>query len=129
MATAVTAVGDLFAPKERAKWTGLLMAIFGFSSVIGPTLGGWMVDHMNWEWIFWIFLPLGLLSFILILRMFPKTSRNTNERLDIWGSTFLTLAIIPLLLGFTWQVRLIHGVPGKLLAYLRLPPYPLSFSL
>ncbi|WP_028562866.1 MDR family MFS transporter [Paenibacillus pinihumi] len=102
MATAVTAVGDLFAPKERAKWTGLLMAIFGFSSVIGPTLGGWMVDHMNWEWIFWIFLPLGLLSFILILRMFPKTSRNTNERLDIWGSTFLTLAIIPLLLGFTW---------------------------
>lgn len=102
IATAVTAVGDLFAPKERAKWTGLMMAVFGFSSVLGPTLGGWMVDHLDWEWTFWIFLPIGLLSFILILRLFPKTAVNTSEKLDIWGSLFLTLTIVPLLLGFTW---------------------------
>ncbi|WP_270170810.1 MDR family MFS transporter [Paenibacillus sp. SYP-B4298] len=102
MATSITAVGDLFAPKERAKWTGLMMAIFGFSSVLGPTLGGWMVDHMNWEWIFWIFLPIGLLSFVLILRLFPKTAVHSSEKLDIWGSLFMTLTIVPLLLGFTW---------------------------
>ncbi len=102
MATAVTAVGDLFAPRERAKWTGMMMAIFGFSSVLGPTLGGWMVDHMNWEWIFWIFLPIGIIAFAMIWKLFPKPVRNYNEKVDYWGSLFLSLAIIPLLLGFTW---------------------------
>ncbi|GGD77610.1 MDR family MFS transporter [Paenibacillus nasutitermitis] len=102
MATAITAVGDLFAPRERAKWTGLLMAIFGFSSVIGPTLGGWMVDHMDWEWIFWIFLPIGIVAFVLIMLLFPKSVRKYNESIDYWGSLFLTLTIVPLLLGFSW---------------------------
>jgi len=102
MATAITAVGDLFAPRERAKWTGMMMAIFGFSSVLGPTLGGWMVDHMNWEWIFWAFLPIGFIAFGMIWRLFPKTARNYNEKVDYWGSLFLTTAIVPLLLAFTW---------------------------
>ncbi|MFS0724074.1 MDR family MFS transporter [Paenibacillus sp. 1P07SE] len=102
MATAITAIGDLFAPRERAKWTGMMMAIFGFSSVLGPTLGGWMVDHMNWEWIFWIFLPIGFIAFAMIWRLFPKPQRNYNEKVDYLGSLFLTTAIIPLLLGFTW---------------------------
>lgn len=102
MASAITAVGDLFAPRERAKWTGMLMAIFGFSSVIGPALGGWMVDHMDWEWIFWIFLPVGIVSFVLIWKLFPKVERNYGEKVDYWGSLFLTLAIVPMLIGFTW---------------------------
>lgn len=102
MSATVTAVGDLFAPRERAKWTGIMMAIFGFSSVIGPTLGGFMVDHMDWEWIFWIFLPLGLVAFVMIMRMFPKTVRKTTEPIDYWGSLFLTLMIVALLLGFSW---------------------------
>lgn len=102
MASAITAVGDLFAPRERAKWTGMLMAIFGFSSVIGPVLGGWMVDHMDWEWIFWIFLPVGIVSFVLIWKLFPKVERNYGEKVDYWGSLFLTLAIVPMLIGFTW---------------------------
>ncbi|MDQ0058606.1 MDR family MFS transporter [Paenibacillus harenae] len=102
MSATVTAVGDLFAPRERAKWTGVMMAIFGFSSVIGPTLGGFMVDHMDWEWIFWIFLPLGLVAFVMIWRMFPKTGRTTTEPIDYWGSLFLSLTIIALLLGFSW---------------------------
>src|SRR5690606_11983853 len=50
MACTTMAVGDLFAPRERAKWQGLMMAIFGFSSVIGPTLGGFMIDVMDWKW-------------------------------------------------------------------------------
>lgn len=102
MSATVTAVGDLFAPRERAKWTGVMMAVFGFSSVIGPTLGGFMVDHMDWEWIFWIFLPLGLVAFIMIWRMFPKTARTTTEPIDYWGSLFLSLTIVALLLGFSW---------------------------
>lgn len=102
MSSAFTAVGDLFAPRERGKWTGIMMAVFGFSSVLGPTLGGWIVDHMNWEWVFWIFLPLGIVAFILILVLFPKVDRKQSESIDYWGSLFLTLTIVPLLLGFSW---------------------------
>jgi EmrB/QacA subfamily drug resistance transporter len=102
MSATVTAVGDLFAPRERAKWTGIMMAIFGFSSVIGPTLGGFMVDHIAWKWIFWIFLPLGLIAFGMIWVLFPKTARKTTESIDYMGSLFLSLMLVSLLLGFSW---------------------------
>lgn len=102
MATAFTAVGDLFPPRERGKWTGLMTAVFGFSSVIGPTLGGYIVDHMAWHWVFWIFLPLGVVAFVMILALFPKTERKEKEAIDYWGSFFLTTTIVPLLLAFTW---------------------------
>jgi EmrB/QacA subfamily drug resistance transporter len=102
MSTTVTAVGDLFAPRERAKWTGVMMAIFGLSSVLGPTLGGVMIDHMAWKWLFWIFLPLGIVAFVMIWFMFPKVARSTSEKIDYWGSLFLSVSIITLLLGFSW---------------------------
>lgn len=102
MSTTITAVGDLFAPRERAKWTGVMMAVFGFSSVLGPTLGGVMVDHMAWKWLFWIFLPLGLVVLVMIWFMFPKSARKTSESIDYWGSLFLSITIIGLLLGFSW---------------------------
>lgn len=102
MSSAFTAVGDLFSPRERGKWTGVMMAVFGFSSVLGPTLGGWLVDNMPWKWLFWIFLPLGIVAFIMILALFPKVPRKESESIDYWGSLFLTLTIVPLLLGFSW---------------------------
>lgn len=102
MSTAFTAVGDLFSPRERGKWSGVMMSAFGFSSVIGPALGGWLVDHMDWHWLFWIFLPLGVVAFCLILALFPKTARRESETIDWLGSLFLSLTIIALLLGFSW---------------------------
>jgi EmrB/QacA subfamily drug resistance transporter len=102
MASAFTAVGDLFSPRERGKWTGVMMAVFGFASVLGPTLGGWLVDNLEWKWLFWIFLPLGIVAFAMILMLFPKTERKAAEKIDYAGSLFLSLAIISLLLGFSW---------------------------
>lgn len=102
MSSVFTAIGDLFAPRERGKWTGVMMAVFGFSSILGPTLGGWIVDHMDWEWVFWIFLPVGVLAFFMILFLFPKTERKQGEKIDYLGSLTLTLALVPLLLGFSW---------------------------
>jgi len=100
--TAFTAVGDLFPPRERGKWMGLMMAIFGFSSVLGPTLGGYLVDHLDWHWLFWIFLPLGVVAFVMIMMLFPKTERGASEKIDFLGSLFMTTTIVPLLLAFTW---------------------------
>ncbi|KEQ25110.1 MDR family MFS transporter [Paenibacillus tyrfis] len=102
MATAFTAVGDLFAPRERGKWSGIMMSVFGFASVVGPALGGYIVDHFEWHWVFWIFLPLGIVAFIMILTMFPKVERKPAESIDYFGSLFLTLTIVPMLLAFSW---------------------------
>ncbi|RAV16390.1 MDR family MFS transporter [Paenibacillus contaminans] len=102
MSTTVTAVGDLFAPRERAKWTGVMMAIFGFSSILGPTLGGVLIDHMAWKWLFWIFLPLGIVALVMIWLMFPKAERSSSESIDYWGSIALSASIVCLLLGFSW---------------------------
>ncbi|MGG6314357.1 MDR family MFS transporter [Paenibacillus macerans] len=100
--TAFTAVGDLFPPRERGKWMGFMTAIFGFSSVLGPTLGGYLVDHLDWHWLFWIFLPLGIVAFIMIMMLFPKMERGTSQSIDYWGSLFMTTTIVPLLLAFSW---------------------------
>ncbi|MBH5317687.1 MFS transporter [Paenibacillus sp. GSMTC-2017] len=102
MSTVFTAVGDLFSPRERGKWTGVMMAVFGFSSVLGPALGGWLVDNFAWKWLFWVFLPLGVVAFFMILALFPKVERKPAEKIDYAGSFFLSIAIIALLLGFSW---------------------------
>lgn len=102
MSTVFTAIGDLYEPRERAKWTGVMSAVFGISSVAGPLLGGYIVDHLEWHWVFWIFLPLGIVAFILILVNFPKVGKRAGESVDYFGSLFLTLTIVPLLLAFSW---------------------------
>ncbi len=102
MSISLTAVGDLYAPQERAKWTGVMMSIFGLSSILGPVLGGIMVDYVAWKWLFWLFLPLGIVAFVMIWSLFPKTSGNSSESIDYLGSIFLALSITSLLLGFSW---------------------------
>ena len=102
MSISHTAVGDLYPPQERAKWTGVMMSIFGISSILGPVLGGVMVDYVGWKWLFWIFLPLGIVALVMIWRLFPKTSGNSSESIDYLGSILLALSITSLLLGFSW---------------------------
>jgi EmrB/QacA subfamily drug resistance transporter len=102
MSTAFSAVGDLFVPRERGRWQGLMSAVFGLSSVFGPTLGGYIVDHAPWHWIFWVFLPVGVVALVMIWTMFPSAVKLEGESVDYLGSVFLTTAIIPLLLAFSW---------------------------
>ncbi|GHI01113.1 MDR family MFS transporter [Neobacillus kokaensis] len=109
MSTAFTAIGDLYLPRERARWTGLMSGIFGISSVLGPLVGGYVVDHLDWHWVFWIFLPLGIIAFIMIAVLFPKVPRREGETIDYLGSFFLTVTIVALLLAFS----LAGEGPGK----------------
>ncbi|MET3575920.1 MDR family MFS transporter [Bhargavaea ullalensis] len=101
MSTAFTAVGDLYLPRERARWTGLMSGIFGISSVLGPLMGGFIVDHLDWHWVFWIFLPLGIVAFAMIFKLFPKVPKREGETIDYFGSLFLTMTIVSLLLAFS----------------------------
>jgi EmrB/QacA subfamily drug resistance transporter len=102
MSTAFTAVGDLFAPRERGKWQGAMSAVFGISSVFGPTLGGYIVDNLEWKWVFWVFLPLGIVALVLIWKLFPSTAKKAGEKVDYLGSVFLSAAITTALLAFSW---------------------------
>ena len=102
MSTAFTAVGDLFPARERGRWQGLMSAVFGLASVFGPTLGGYIVDHAAWNWVFWIFLPIGVVALVMIWMMLPATVKREGESIDYLGSVFLTTAIVPLLLAFSW---------------------------
>lgn len=101
MSTSFTAIGDLYLPRERARWTGLMSGIFGIASVLGPLMGGYIVDHLNWQWVFWVFLPLGIVAFIMIAMLFPKVPRREGESIDFVGSAFLTVTIVALLLAFS----------------------------
>ena len=102
MATAFTAVGDLFSPRERGRWQGLLGATFGLASVFGPTLGGYIVDHWHWKWVFWIFTPMGLIAFVMIMSLFPSVPKKHEQSIDYLGSALLTTTVVPLLLAFSW---------------------------
>ncbi|KHE69162.1 MFS transporter, partial [Halobacillus sp. BBL2006] len=102
MSTAFTAIGDLFPPRERGRWQGLMSSVFGLASVFGPTLGGYIVDTWKWNWVFWVFLPFGILAFVMIWKMFPNTKTNEKTSVDFVGAVILASTIVPLLLAFSW---------------------------
>ncbi|HEU4963229.1 MAG TPA: MDR family MFS transporter [Bacilli bacterium] len=102
MSTAFTAVGDLFSPRERGKWQGLMGATFGLASVIGPILGGYIVDHFDWSWVFWVNLPIGVLAFLLIWRLFPHIGKKAKQPIDWLGAFFVSAVLVTLLLAFSW---------------------------
>ncbi len=103
MAIAFISVGDLFPPSERGKYQGLVAAVFGLSSVIGPTMGGFITDNLSWNWIFFINIPLGIPIVLLFVRYFPHIRPSPpTHRLDYAGMVALILAVVPLLLGLSW---------------------------
>lgn len=102
MSTAFAAVGDLFSPRERGRWQGLMSSVFGIASLIGPTLGGLIVDHAQWRWVFWVFLPFGFIAFYFIWRLFPTPKKKPKAAIDYWGSLLITFTLVPLLLAFSW---------------------------
>ncbi len=103
-ANAFTIVGDLFAARERGKWQGLIGAVFGLSSVIGPLLGGWLTDGAtffgittDWRWTFFINVPVGILAFILIAIYCPPLKRAAKVVIDYLGAALLSVALAVLI--------------------------------
>lgn len=103
MANSFTIVGDLFPPAERGKYQGFITGVFGVSSVIGPTLGGFITDTFTWHWIFYLNVPLGLLVIALFIRFFPHMRPDSrHHQIDYLGVAALILTVVPMLLAFTW---------------------------
>ena len=86
LATVFTLVADIFPdPAKRAKYQGFFFAVFAVSSVIGPYLGGWITDYQSWRWVFYVNLPLGLFSLLVLPRALPQSSRRADARIDVLG--------------------------------------------
>jgi EmrB/QacA subfamily drug resistance transporter len=103
MSNAFAVIGDLFSPKERGRWQGIIGGVFGLASVIGPLLGGYLTDHASWRWNFYINVPVGILAFFMISSYMPHIeSDNKNQRIDYAGAGLLAGGLSSLLLGFVW---------------------------
>jgi EmrB/QacA subfamily drug resistance transporter len=95
-------IGDLFTPQERGKYQGLFGAVFGLSSLLGPALGGFLTDNFGWHWIFYVNLPIGIVSLAVIARLLPTVKRADASRdLDYAGAAVFTVAISALLIGLS----------------------------
>jgi EmrB/QacA subfamily drug resistance transporter len=106
IANAFTIIGDLFSPRERGRWQGLIGAVFGLASVAGPLLGGFLTDPhsffglmTNWRWTFWINVPIGIISFLIIARYTPQIKHEHKPKIDYWGAGLLTVALSSLILA------------------------------
>jgi EmrB/QacA subfamily drug resistance transporter len=103
----LTIIGDIFALEERAKVQGLFSGVWGLSSIIGPALGGVIVDHFSWRWVFYINVPFGLLSAFLLTVFLKEHVERKKPSIDYVGALTLTAGIVALLFallqgGVTW---------------------------
>jgi len=99
---ALAVVADLYTPSERGKYLGFFGAVFGLSSLLGPGIGGFITDVFSWHWIFFVNVPIGLISLIILWRLLPAIKRPEAARhIDYVGALTFALAIAPFLVGLT----------------------------
>jgi EmrB/QacA subfamily drug resistance transporter len=94
---ALTVVGDLFTVEERGKMQGLFGAVWGFSGLLGPSLGGYLVHSLSWHWVFWVNLPIGLLAMGVLFFAYHEKVEKKRHSLDFAGAGLLTAAVLCLL--------------------------------
>lgn len=105
-------LADLYPPRERGRYAGLIGSVFGLASVIGPVVGGFFTEHgsmdlgrmhiSGWRWIFYLNLPLSLLALFMIITRMPATSRRSKARIDFGGAGLVIVAAGALMLALSW---------------------------
>ena len=100
---AIAIVGDLFPPRERGRWIGITSSSYALASVVGPLVGGLLTDKISWRWVFYVNLPIGIIALFVLAFVMP-TLRAPNKRIiiDAPGALLIVLAMVPLLLAFSW---------------------------
>ncbi|MEK4269360.1 MULTISPECIES: MDR family MFS transporter [Bacillus] len=94
---AFTIIFDIFPPEKRGKVSGLFGAVFGLSSIFGPLIGAYITDYISWHWVFYINLPLGLISFLLILLFYKEAKQHEKQKIDWFGAITLVGAVVCLM--------------------------------
>src|SRR6201997_5901063 len=102
MVTAAAMIGEVVPLRERGRYQGALGAVFGVTTVIGPLLGGFFVDHLTWRWAFWINIPVAIVVLLVGAAAIPALGRIATPRIDYAGIVFVGLAASGLTLATSW---------------------------
>lgn len=94
---AVTIIADLYKLQKRAKMLGLNSGFWGVASVIAPLLGGFIVQHLSWHWVFYINVPIGIIAFLLVVFFLREPKHNSKSKLDLQGTVWLMVFLLSLM--------------------------------
>ncbi|HEX9269167.1 MAG TPA: MDR family MFS transporter [Candidatus Limnocylindria bacterium] len=102
MSTVFASVADLYPLERRGRIQGVLGGVFGLSSIIGPTLGGFLTDNVGWRWVFYVNIPVGVLAIAFVLLTMPRTEHHATWRdIDFLGAAALAAGLVPMLIAFS----------------------------
>ncbi|MFL5896683.1 MAG: MDR family MFS transporter [Thermoleophilaceae bacterium] len=103
MVGAMAIMADVLSPRERGRYIGFLGGVWAFGSVVGPLLGGFLVDALSWRWVFYVNVPVGAVAlFVIATRLHLPTRARRSHRVDYLGAVLLTTGIISLILMTSW---------------------------
>jgi EmrB/QacA subfamily drug resistance transporter len=103
MSLALAIIGDIVAPRERARYQGYILAVFGLSSVLGPVIGGFFAGTSSilgisgWRWVFLVNVPIGLLALVVVWHTLNIPHARRPHRIDVLGALALIVCLVPLL--------------------------------
>ena len=103
-ATVFASIADLYPPTRRARIQGMFGGIFGIASIVGPVVGGFLTDNLDWRWIFYVNVPVGAIAIAFVLVTMPSVrvaQRKTWRDIDLAGAALLTAGLVPMLIGFS----------------------------
>src|SRR6185312_275758 len=98
----MTIIGDIVPPRQRGRYQGDFVGVFGIASFVGPLLGGLFTDHLSWRWVFYINLPLGAVALTAIASRLHLPVHRTKHKVDYPGAVLLAVAVVTLLLATVW---------------------------
>lgn len=95
-------IGDVTSPRERGKYQGVLGASFGLASIVGPAAGGFITEHFSWRWLFFVNVPIAVLTLLVIARYMHVHNERRRHAIDVWGGVTLSAGLASLLLATVW---------------------------
>nr|WP_156096285.1 MFS transporter [Amycolatopsis jejuensis] len=123
MSLAMTIIGDVVPPRERARYQGYFLAVFGLSTVLGPVLGGFFADFdslggiAGWRWVFLINVPIGIVALFVVAKVLNVPHTRHDHKIDWWGALTMVIAVVPFLIVAEQGQKWGWGDPKSIICY------------
>jgi len=106
----MTIIGDIFTLEERAKMQAYFSGVWGFSSVVGPVVGGFITDQISWRWVFFLNIPVGIIAATIIGFALKEPKVSRKPKIDYAGAALLMIAISLLMLAMVEGIKSIESI-------------------